>query len=66
MGATSGQEKRSELRGDCGTPHRTHLFREYKLFRVQRKLDPDEQMWLTLFLGTLLLVLVIWLLGRMH
>ena len=42
------------------------FFREYKLFRVQRKLDPDEQMWLTLLFGSLLLAMMVWLMGQLR
>jgi hypothetical protein len=37
---------------------------KYKLFRVLRKLTPDEEMWLVFFLASVLIVLVIWLIRK--
>jgi hypothetical protein len=67
-GTLQGQGKRSPLHGDGGTPHLTHLVEveTLKLFRVPRKLTPDEQMWLVLFLASARMVLVVCLLGKPH
>ncbi len=49
-----------------GKPRISLTWWKYKLFRVARKLAPDEQMWLVLFLASVLMVLVVWLLGKPH